>query len=176
MMGIQLTLPTELHCTCSAGYGCVLNGWKVSCTVLLKCLLCFFMWNIVTCILCMDFAMAMHVLLFKNTKRVFPTLGFRLEVYLRKFNRHCVILVLFRVLVCSLKGRWYKQLTHERTFFRWFREVRLSPLVEWPLASVYHVCRCGELYMRKICILNMIKGYNIWNHATMLSIWICATG
>jgi len=25
--------------------------------------------------------------------------------------------------------------THERTFFRWFREVRVCPLVEWPLAS-----------------------------------------
>src|SRR5215471_9362235 len=57
-----------------------------------------------------------------------------------------------------------------------FREVRVCPLVEWPLASAYHVCRCGELYMRKICILTMIKGYNIWNQATMLSVWICATG
>ena len=62
--------------------------------VLLKCLLCFPMWNIVTCILCMDLAMAMHVLLFKNTKRVFPIEGFRLEVYLREFTRR-VILVLF---------------------------------------------------------------------------------
>ena len=43
-------------------------------------------------------------------------------------------------------------------------------------ASAYHVCRCGELYMRKICILTMIKGYNIWNQPTMLSVWICATG
>ena len=84
--------------------------------------------------------------------------------------------VLFRVFLCSLKGRWYERLTHERTFFRWFREVRVCPLVEWPLASAYHVCRFGELYMRKICILTMIKGYNIWNRATMLSVWICATG
>jgi hypothetical protein len=38
------------------------------------------------------FAMAMHVLLLKNTKGVFP-----IEVYLREFTRHCVILVLFRV-------------------------------------------------------------------------------
>ena len=74
--------------------------------------------------------MVMHVLLFKNTKGVFPIEGFRLEVYLREFTRHCVILVLFRVF----------------------------------------------LYMRKICILTMIKGYNIWNQATMLSVWICATG
>ena len=36
------------------------------------------------------------------------------------------------------------------------------------LASVYHVCRCGKLYMRKICILTMIKGYNIWNHMKTL--------
>jgi len=39
---------------------------------LLKCLLCFPTWNIVSCILCMDFAMAMHVLLLKNTKGIFP--------------------------------------------------------------------------------------------------------
>ena len=64
----------------------------------------------------------------------------------------------------------------QRTFFRWFREVRVCPHVEWPLTSAYHVCRCGELYTRKICILTMIKGYNIWNQATMLSVWICATG
>ena len=37
-------------------------------------------------------------------------------------------------------------------------------------------CRCGELYVRKICILTMIKVYNIWNQATMLSVWICVTG
>jgi len=41
----------------------------------------------------------------KNTKGVFPIEGFRLEVYLRKFTRYCVILVLFRVFLCSLKGR-----------------------------------------------------------------------
>ena len=50
------------------------------------------------------------------------------------------------------------------------------PLVEWPLVSAYHVCSCGELYMRKICILTKIKGYNIRKQATMLSVWICATG
>src|SRR5215510_4401739 len=93
-----------------------------------------------------------------------------------EFTRHCVIMVLFRVFLCSLKGRWYERLTHERTFFRWFREVGVCPLVEWPLASAYHVCRCGELYTREICILTMIKGYNIWNQATMLSVWICAIG
>ena len=43
-------------------------------------------------------------------------------------------------------------------------------------ASAYHICRCGELYLTKICILTMIKGYNIWNQATMLSVWISATG
>ena len=35
----------------------------VTCTELQKCLLCFTTWNIVTCILCTDFAMAMYVLL-----------------------------------------------------------------------------------------------------------------
>ena len=71
----------------------------------------------------------------------------------------------------AVKGRWYEKLTHERTFLRWFREVHVCPLVEWALASAYHVCRCGELYMRKIYILTMIKGYNIWNQATMLNAW-----
>jgi len=97
----------------------------------------------------MDFAMAMHVLLFTNTKGVFPTEGFRLEVYFLVFTRQCVRLVVFQVLLCSLKGRWYEQLTHERTFLRWFTEVHVCPLVEWPLASDYHVRRRGELCTRK---------------------------
>ena len=33
----------------------------------------------------------------ENTKGIFPIEGFRLEVYLREFTRHCVILVLFQV-------------------------------------------------------------------------------
>jgi hypothetical protein len=41
----------------------------------------FYTWNIVICILCMDFVMAMHVLLLKNTKGFLPIEGFRLEVY-----------------------------------------------------------------------------------------------
>ena len=65
---------------------------------------------------------------------------------------------------------------HERIFLRWFRKVQVCPLVEWPLASAYHVCRCGKLYMKKIYILTMIKGYNIWNQETMLNVWICAAG
>ena len=139
-----------------------------------KCLLCFPMWNIVTCILCMDFAMAMHVLLLKNTKGVFPTEGFRLELFLLILTRNCVILAVFQVLLCSLKRSSYERLTHETTFLRWFTEVHVCPLVERPLASAYHVCRCGERYMRKIYILTMIKRYNIWNQATMLNVWICA--
>ena len=45
--------------------------WMVSCTELQKCLLCFPTWNIATCILCVDFVMAIHVLLLKNTEGVF---------------------------------------------------------------------------------------------------------
>ena len=52
----------------------------VTCTELQKCLLCFPTWNIGTRVLCMDFATATHVLLLKNSKGVFPTEGFRLEV------------------------------------------------------------------------------------------------
>ena len=109
-------------------------------------------------------------------QRRFPTEGFRLEVFLLLLTRHCVILAVFPVLLCGLKWRWFERLTHERTFLRWFREVHVCPLVEWPLASAYHVCRCGELYMKNIYILTMIKGYNIWNQATMLNVWICAAG
>jgi hypothetical protein len=37
----------------------------------------------------MDFVMAMHMLLLKNTKDVFPIEGRRLEVYLREFTSEC---------------------------------------------------------------------------------------
>jgi len=77
--------------------------------------------------------------------RRFPTEGFHLGVYFLVFTRQCVRLVVFRVLLCSLKGKWCHWLTHERTFLRWFREVHDCPLVELPLASACHLCRCGEL-------------------------------
>jgi len=51
---------------------CLLYERLVTCTELRKCLLYFPTWNIVTCILYLDFAMEMHVLLLKNTKRRFP--------------------------------------------------------------------------------------------------------
>ena len=57
--------------------------------------LCFPTWTIVTCILCMDFEMGMHVLLLTNIKGVFPTEGFRLGVYFLAFTRQCVRLVVF---------------------------------------------------------------------------------
>jgi len=94
---------------------CVRYEQLVACLELQKCLFCFPTWNTVTCILCMDFATAMHMLLLKNIKGVFLTEGFHLEVYLLVFTRQCVILAVFRVLLCSLKGRWYERLTHERT-------------------------------------------------------------
>ena len=130
----------------------------VTCTDLQKCLSCFPTWSIVTSILCMDFETAMHVLLLKNTKGVFLTEGFHLEVYLLIFTRQCMRLAVFRVLLSSLKGRWFERLIHERTFFRWCREIHVCPLVEWPLAFVYHICRRGELYARTIYILTTIKG------------------
>jgi hypothetical protein len=45
----------------------------------------------------MDFAMAMHVLLSMNTEGVSRIEGFRLEVYLREFTRHCGTVVVFQV-------------------------------------------------------------------------------
>jgi hypothetical protein len=53
----------------------------------------------------MDFAMAVHELLLKNTKGVFPTEGFRRHGYLLVFTRHCVTLVVFQVLLSTLKGQ-----------------------------------------------------------------------
>jgi hypothetical protein len=94
------------------------------------------------------------------------------DKYQRRFSDGRIpsrgVLVVFQVLLCGLKGRW----CHRLTFLRWFREVHDFPLVELPLASVCHICRCGELYMRKIYILIIITGYNICNQR----IWIRATG
>jgi hypothetical protein len=65
-------------------------------------------WNIVTFILCMDFVMAMHVLLLPNTKGVFRTEGFHLYVYFLIFSRQCVRQFVFQVLLSRLNGRWYR--------------------------------------------------------------------
>ena len=147
----------------------------VTCTELQKCLLCFLPWNNVTCILCRDFATEMHVLLLKNTKGVFPTEGFRLEVYILVFTRVRETGCLPSVAVQS-ERKLVRTINTREKFLRWFREVHVCPLVEWPLASAYHVCRCGELNMKKIYILTKIKGYNFWNQETMLNFSICATG
>ena len=109
-------------------------------------------------------------------QRRFPDRTIPSRVYFLIFTRQCVRLVVFQLLLCSLKGRWYQWLTHERTFLRWFREVHVRPLVELPLASACHVRRCGEIYTRKIYIHIMITVYNIWNQGTLLNVWICATG
>ena len=55
----------------------------------------------------MDLVMGMHVLLLTNIEDVFPTEEFHLGVYFLVFTRQCVRLVVFRLLLCSLKGRWY---------------------------------------------------------------------
>jgi hypothetical protein len=55
---------------------------------------------------------------------------------------------------------------------RWFRDVHDNPLVELSIASAHHICRFGELYMRKIYILIIITGYNFWNQGTLLNVWI----
>jgi hypothetical protein len=55
----------------------------------------------------MHFAMAMHVLLLKNTEDVFMTERFCLGVYFHIFTRQCVRLVVFQLLY-SLKRRWYQ--------------------------------------------------------------------
>ena len=81
-------------------------------------------------------------------------------------HQKCVRLVVFQVLLCSLKGMWCHWLTHERTFLRWFREVHDCPIVELPLASACNEWGFDELYMRKIYILIMITGHNTSNQRT----------
>jgi hypothetical protein len=46
----------------------------------------------------MNFAIAVHVLLLKNTKSVYPTEEFRLEVFLLELTRRSVILAVFQQL------------------------------------------------------------------------------
>jgi len=94
------------------------------------------------------------------------------RVVFSHIHQTCVRLVVFQVLVYSLKWWWFHWLRDENIL----EMVQRSPLVELPLTSVCHVCRCGKLYMRKIYILTMITGYNIWNEGTLLNVWICATG
>ena len=123
----------------------------------------------------MDFATAMHVLLLKNIKGVFPTEGFHLEVFLLVLTRHCVILAVFPVLLCGLKGRWYEGLTHERTFLRWFREDHVCPLIEWPVIGVSRMQVWRTLHEEDLYPYHDQR-YSIWNQVTMLNIWICAAG
>jgi len=55
-------------------------------------------------------------------------------------------------------------------------EVHDCPFVDLPLASACNLCRCDEPYMKKIYVLIMITGYNIWNQGTLLNVWISVTG
>jgi len=56
------------------------------------------------------------------------------------------------------------------------REVQNFPLIELPLASGCCKCRCGNLCMRKINTLTMIRGFNLLNQETLLNVWIGTTG
>jgi len=76
------------------------------CTVLLICLSYFLTWNIATCILYMVFAMLIRKLLLKNMEHISSIIGFRLDVYLLEFTRHCGTMVVFHVFQWTLKGRW----------------------------------------------------------------------
>ena len=109
-------------------------------------------------------------------RRHFPDQKIPSRVYFLVFTRRRVRLIVFQVFLCSLNRRWYQWVTHKITFWRWFREVHNCTLIKLPLASAYHVCRSSEVYMRKINILIMFIGYNIWNQATLLNLWICSTG
>ena len=164
---MSLRLECSIHCACVT----------VSCfTELQKCLLCFPTWNIVTCILCMGFATAMHVLLLKNTKRRFPDRRIPSRGVFTRINQTlhdtgCLPSVAVR----SEREVVQTINTRENILKMVQRSPRLS-IRRMASRIGVNVCRCGELYMRKIYILTMIKGYNIWNQPTMLNVWICAAG
>ena len=91
---------------------------------------------------------------------LFLTGGFRLREYFHLFTRQCAKPVVFQVSVCRWKEKWYLKLTYERTFLRWFRKVQNFALIKLPLASVCHVHRCDELYMRMVYTLITIRGFH----------------
>ena len=66
----------------------------------------------------MDFALAMHVQLWKNTEDIFPTEAICLRVYFHVFTEKCMKLVVFQVSVCV-----QSDLTYGRIFLRWLKEV-----------------------------------------------------
>jgi hypothetical protein len=89
-------------------------------------------------------------------------------VFARVYQTIHETLVVFQVSVCSLKGKWYLTLTHERTILRWFRVVQNFPLLELHLPLMCCICRWGELYK--------IRGFSILNQETLPNIWICTAG
>ena len=60
--------------------------------------------------------------------------------------------------------------------FDMVQKVHVCLLVELPLVLAYQEWTCGERYTKRTGIRTMIREYNIWNQATMLNVWICATG
>jgi len=99
-----------------------------------------------------------------------------MRVYFHVFATQCMKLVFFQVSVCGLKGKRYLILTYERTFLRWFKEVKKFPLVDLPFVSLCCIFRCGRLYVKNIYTLITFRGFSILNQETLLSVWICATG
>ena len=65
---------------------------------------------------------------------------------------------------------------YTRMFMRWFWEVHSCPLIELPVILVCRICRCGELYMRKIYTLISVGWLNILDQETWFNIRICASG
>jgi len=64
-----------------------------------------------------------------------------------------------------------RKINARENIFIWCREVYFCPLVVWPLVLDYQ-----ERYTKRICIRTMIRGYSFCNQATMLNVWVCATG
>ena len=88
-MRFQILQPAQLMCHATGLMSLRLECSVNSACVTVSCLqgvarMSFVFSHVEYCdmILCMDFATAMHMLLLKNTKGVFTTEGFRLEVFL----------------------------------------------------------------------------------------------
>jgi hypothetical protein len=123
----------------------------------------------------MDFATAVHVLLLKNTKGVFPTEGFRLKVFLLVLTRLRDTGCLPSVAVQSERGVKRTINTRENIIEMVQRSPRLSTRrmasrIGESRMQVWRTLHEEDLY------LYHDQRYIIWNQATMLNVWNCATG
>ena len=104
----------------------------------------------------MHFIMAMHMLMSKDNESILTNEGFHLGTNFLVFTRQCMILILSKCFwaVCT------EVVTHMNICGNILKMIRKSMI---PHLYNYLLRTCGELYMTKIYILNMIRGVNMLN-------------